>query len=566
MKRTLGTLILAFSYSLSATGPIKKNNCLDPLYGEIEKGVAGPLDTIISKINSKTEKGLLKSKSSLVKLLQTMPELKYVYFGIKEEFVVDLIRYAKKSKKKFDRSAFNKMIASSPFKYSEFVELLNHNPNRLRTRKLTERFQDIKIETALHNRKQVITLLKKEFENVEGIDHLNKTIKLVSEITQYDPDLPLRISKEVNLAASIIKLLPLKEKEVSLILNTLSRLEKKLMSADNFSSLDSIGNSIQLLLKKKKWHQLHGDIDLHYLQSPSMKTAIDYLGLKEEILDKRIIVRMEKGINPRYRRQVETVIFDIDNFLEKSSLILPDKIIIKSEIVCGTPCAFADGVHLNLGPNILFDGVPKKHTLSKVDSKAIAAHEYGHLIFTVNMAKINKEVARFVNNVKEELKRWEGRSNKDYYEIQEGLKNSDSLILHNWTRSHEVFADLIAVLHLNDRSAVKKAIRKGTGSSDGAEYRDFNHLPLNELELKAWDNTSDHDAYAPVRWFIGHHILKDPILMANPAKMANDVFETLSEFLNKLIQNGNFNRKYDSVSSQNREIINMLKVKFNILE
>ena len=165
----------------------------------------------------------------------------------------------------------------------------------------------------------------------------------------------------------------------------------------------------------------------------------------------------------------------------------------------------------------------------------VTVHEYGHLVFSHNMA----------------------------LRLGVDIKDADE---STWVRTNgkaygELFADLLAVLHSRDGSAVAKALdvsnpgmekwvlatrdflgRRGRKMSYVhrvaspmknkwlAKIDSFLNRESMSIEIKVSDLIQDfgpHGTFGAVRWFIGENYLDNPRYKDKPEKILNAVFEAV---------------------------------------
>lgn len=150
--------------------------------------------------------------------------------------------------------------------------------------------------------------------------------------------------------------------------------------------------------------------------------------------------------------------------------------------------------------------------------EVMLAHEYGHAIFHHNLQQFDKLYLRNMNLAKEydeiffKLNKVKMKNSDDplVRDLQDKLNKFDkqevdiakldTLFLSAF---HELFADMIAVIRMNDLEAMTKLVTKTSLEEDGLE-RSFKHI----LEVKGWDYEAPYFALAPTRSYIGNVLIK----------------------------------------------------------
>lgn len=207
-------------------------------------------------------------------------------------------------------------------------------------------------------------------------------------------------------------------------------------------------------------------------------------------------------------------------------------------------------------------------------------HEYGHMIFRHNLAKLDPDyrllfsledeflgvteqaltakntLAQAIESAadKEQLQRLSGRVEQlkdSFYSLRSRLdelkKQRDPRVLGMFD---EFFADFVAVVTTKDPKAIskiaffpnerrvfKKSDKLGSANYDWSTFRDFSHKnneigvwPGSELELE-----DIHEALAPSRYFLFDQYLRYPKYLGGPdrARLIDRVFEAMVETLKK---------------------------------
>lgn len=244
----------------------------------------------------------------------------------------------------------------------------------------------------------------------------------------------------------------------------------------------------------------------------------------------------------------------------------------------------------------LINGKPKHPKFSQT----ILSHEYGHYIFSVNLreffdnyakfeyqarmtiiyaaevriasglyekaitqlAQARKEndltkIAELKNNVENAEKIFDEASEK-MDQMNDAVKTSEfsqiSILSY-----HELFADIIAVLHLKDpqamSSVLSSASTKGVSEKAAISSRNF----LNRIRLNGWSQVEPHMLFAPTRRFIWDYVLSNPRHNQNPEILIKEILYCIEEEISNRITE----RSFDISSEEmNRRLIDRLMKSF----
>lgn len=177
----------------------------------------------------------------------------------------------------------------------------------------------------------------------------------------------------------------------------------------------------------------------------------------------------------------------------------------------------SDGAHFIKEENRLnlpLEVIVTKGSLDEVSHQAMLAHEYGHSIFHHNLGFADPD---YLKNI-EIIKKSENPNSKLNKKIVFQIKSAklDNLFIGAY---HELFADLVSIIKMKDADAMKKLIGKTTEGKSG-EHRSFK----SKLKPKGWDFKTPHYVFAPVRSYIGQHLIGRT---GDKGKLIKDIFDAV---------------------------------------
>lgn len=171
-------------------------------------------------------------------------------------------------------------------------------------------------------------------------------------------------------------------------------------------------------------------------------------------------------------------------------------------------------------------GVPYPRPLKKhpTYSRSIVAHEYGHLLFHLNLlqrfpeyeahilAAQSEHMAELVPSLPPDL------SGPVYTDVQR--------VLNFESAYSEFFSDVIAVLYVEDLRGVTQALHH-TGMDPSLQYqvraRDFSA----RMRAKGWTREERHEFFGPARSMLGKWVLDRPEYRNNPGLLASRVLQAI---------------------------------------
>ncbi len=261
-----------------------------------------------------------------------------------------------------------------------------------------------------------------------------------------------------------------------------------------------------------------------------------------------------------------------------------------------------ENAEFNWGDKIIFpfqffiNGKPKHPKFAQT----VLAHEYGHYIFSVNLRESVKKYAEYEIQAKMMIdSHSEVRKRSDDYENavldlskarKEGNEDkvaelrkkvesteeyfdraSESLDQLNvevkdsvFTRIsilsyHELFADIIAVLHVNQPTAMSDALSSSNTKDASEKFANYSRSFLNRIRLNGWNKNEPHILFAPVRRIVWEYILSNPKYNQNREIMLKEILFCITEEIRLRIDEKKFSL---SPEEMNRRLIDSLMSRF----
>lgn len=233
-------------------------------------------------------------------------------------------------------------------------------------------------------------------------------------------------------------------------------------------------------------------------------------------------------------------------------------------------------------------------------TQTILAHEYGHYILSTNLRLDIKNYENFEKQARSAIVYHEKvRQASDAYEasvikLAEGkktnsiekidiLKNQvaeaeryfdevtdkmDSLIASvkssPFTRVqvlsyHELFADIIAVVHEGDPRAMLNLLNGASLKNKDEKFSNEARSFLNRIKLNGWNQSEPHILFAPTRRFIWDHILSNPRYYQNRTDMIQRIYSVIMREITDRIEQKSFDLNPEEM---NRQLIKKLSDEF----
>lgn len=143
---------------------------------------------------------------------------------------------------------------------------------------------------------------------------------------------------------------------------------------------------------------------------------------------------------------------------------------------------------------------------------SMLSHEYGHAIFHENLALVDPLYIKNIDLAK---------SNLD--SLAKKKADIDALFLNAY---HELFADIVAVLAMDDLDSMKKLI-SGMVEGEGGIERSF----LNNLSENEWEYVTPHYLFAPTRGFIGKNLIQGKVV--DKGLLLKKIFDIMKGLIKK---------------------------------
>ncbi len=431
---------------------------------------------------------------------------------------------------------FYTVVENGPEEVNGFFRFLRFNEEAPDT--ITKWSRKLRAEHLTRcNCDNVLKKVQDRIDRCESVDEMAKILVAASWVGHrpgYGRGIDLTMDRELDITSALLRFDKISQEQCDALVaaaKTFGDEEASRQLGD--ASNNSLVNTIFLLSGNRALEDLLGRPDIQYYESTSFKAAIDHLSLTDRLFNAPIVYRLCRGADRELRTSIQSIVDDVYGRL-LPNLSVPDQLIVTATPKSDSPFALSGAGRLHICQEVWGFAEQSKAAARKFNA-AVIAHELGHVILAHLLAERVPLAAKYSKIMTEYYTAEDYGSDKRPIDRERDFVNGifENRIFEVWKPMHELFADLIGVLHVGDPDVFTKGLK---GITKNPARRGFSHAPLSKEQLDAWNDTNDHRSMAPVRWFLGKHVLSHPKYKSSPCLIVEKLVDILAEALTRRLE------------------------------